>query len=557
MFRRLIREVRPSAIWVEDDWRLHNHDRAALGWGGCFCPHHLARFSRIVGREVGREELLAALLQPGPPHPWRQIWRGLCRETLEVPLVRLAHQLHQEDPALRLGLMTSAPDQHSLEGRDWSRLSALLEEKGALLIRPHLPPYTQENPFFAPPSVTRQTLACLHGPVESYPELENSPRCGPYSKSRRYTRWQMVQAALYGSRGITINHFDMMGNGLALDPGFGDGLQEAKPLLDALGDLNLSESHSEGISVLFDPEIARHFQFSPGEHSLSALAPHSVFWSQVFYTMGLTHRFCTDPAQAGDLVAVSGQSLWGLTDSQIHDLLSRAVLLDATSVAILIEKGFGEAIGLQDGTWQTLAQSAYAYERLTEPDPSVYGLAYPRLTAQRCANRLLAMEPCEGARVLSTIHDARHTPLWPGALEWTNSAGGRVVTLCYPLGPGAQFTMGFYNRFRRLFLQRLAFRLAPTVPLAAADDHPMHAYRLKTDTGTLLAASHISDDPAGETVWVVPRRDLAACRWRHLAPDGRWHPIMPTRQALAHGDRLVFPLPVSPLGEAVLLAEPL
>jgi len=557
VFRRLIREVRPSALWVEDDWRLHNHDRAALGWGGCFCPYHLTRFSRIVEKEVGREELLAALLQPGSPHPWRQIWRTLCRETLELPLARLAHQLHQEDPALRLGLMTSAPDQHSLEGRDWSRLPALLEEKEALLIRPHLPPYTQENPFFAPPSVTRQTLACLQDPVESYPELENSPRCGPYSKSRRYTRWQMVQAALYGSRGITINHFDMMGNGLALDPEFGEGLQEAKPLLNALGDLNISESRSEGISVLFDPEIARHFPFSPGEHSLSAMAPHSVFWSQIFYTMGLAHRFCTDPVQAGALVAVSGQSLRGLSDSQIPDLLSRAVLLDATSAAILIERGFGEAIGLQDGTWQTLVQCAYAYERLTEPDPSVYGVAYPRLTAQRCATRLLAMTPREGALTLSTIHDASHRNLWPGAVEWTNSRGGRVVTLCYPLEPGSQFTMGFYNRFRRIFLQRLAFRLAPSARLAAVGHHPMHAYRLTTDSGTLLAACNVSDDEAGETVWVVPHGDLKSCPWRRLAPDGQWHSLVPTRQTLVHGDRLVFPLAVPPLGEALLLAHPL
>ena len=31
---------RPNILWVEDDFRLHNHD--PLLWGGCFCPAHMA-----------------------------------------------------------------------------------------------------------------------------------------------------------------------------------------------------------------------------------------------------------------------------------------------------------------------------------------------------------------------------------------------------------------------------------------------------------------------------------------------------------------------------------
>ena len=52
-----VKELEPDAIWIEDDWRLHNHGRI-LGWGGCFCDEHLRLFSERAGVEVTREEVI-------------------------------------------------------------------------------------------------------------------------------------------------------------------------------------------------------------------------------------------------------------------------------------------------------------------------------------------------------------------------------------------------------------------------------------------------------------------------------------------------------------------
>ena len=46
-YRRLAR-VRPRMIWVDDDFRLHNH--SPLQWGGCFCELHMREYSRRAGR---------------------------------------------------------------------------------------------------------------------------------------------------------------------------------------------------------------------------------------------------------------------------------------------------------------------------------------------------------------------------------------------------------------------------------------------------------------------------------------------------------------------------
>lgn len=362
----------------------------------------------------------------------------------------------------------------------------------------------------------------------------------------------MVQSALYGSRGITINHFDMLGNGVALDRDFGRGLREARPFLDALQELDISDESAEGVSVLFNPEAARFFQVSGSAEGLSAIAPHSVYWSRVLYGVGVTHRFCQNLEQCGDIVAVSGQTLRGFTDAQIEYLLRRSVLLDAGAAYVLMKKGFGPAIGLEGCNWRTLQESAYAYECIQGGAADVFGVANPRMSAQRCASRLLEMSPLGGTELLTTIHDATHTFLWPGAVSCQNSLGGTVVTVCYSLEPAAQFSMAFFNVFRRRFLQRTIFRMSTQV--AAVEGHPMYAYQVKTSRGTLLAACNISDDAADDVVWAVPRGQFADCQWRLLTPEGTWLEIGQTRHRLANHDLLTFPHAVPALGEAVLLA---
>ena len=47
----------PHILWVEDDFRLHNHD--PLRWGGCFCPAHMREYARRAGKpELTREEFV-------------------------------------------------------------------------------------------------------------------------------------------------------------------------------------------------------------------------------------------------------------------------------------------------------------------------------------------------------------------------------------------------------------------------------------------------------------------------------------------------------------------
>lgn len=207
LFAEWCRRLKPVALWIEDDWRLHNHGKE-LGFGGCFCELHLERFQKQTGRTVSREELLEKILAQGEPHPWRAIWLNIWRDSLIEPAHALRDAVKDASPETRLALMSSDPDTHSIEGRDWHALQDAIGFEPAFLTRPHLPPYTQEFSLQTPPSVTRHTMADLKRPLEIYPELENSPRCGRYAKSREYSMWECRHSVCYGASGITINELE-------------------------------------------------------------------------------------------------------------------------------------------------------------------------------------------------------------------------------------------------------------------------------------------------------------------------------------------------------------
>lgn len=547
-FSRLASEIKPIAIWIEDDWRLHNHS-PELGWGGCFCEEHLRRFSLLVNESVSRELLLEKLLFAGAPHPWRQVWIDLNRETLSAPLRRLSSVIRHAQPNVRIGLMSSVAEEHSIEGRNWGEFQEILEDENGFLTRPHMPPYCQRNSLFVAPASARQTIANLRRPLSLFPELESAPRNGVYSKSGAYTRMQMLHAALMGSNGTTLNHFDLMGTGLALDRSFGGTLAKSKAQLNELAKLELNDEFAHGVKVLFSPDIARHHRLSSPASSISSLGAPAALWSNVFYPLGIAHSFTKSTRHEESVVAVSGQTPWAFSDREIETLLEGAVLLDAAAAEILVQRGFGSLIGVESARWRDLNEAAFSYEEISEPDSAVYGVANPRLTAQLCTQTLLELSCLDSCHVISTINSPKHQVLWSGMTIFANELGGRVACISYALEMDLMHwsLAAFCNPYRRRFMSRLLFDLSPSATLADVDNHPMHVYRSPTNSGTLLSALNATDDPVSHIVWNLPKGQFRDDNWHALNGTGAWHPITPVVMEMAAFDQYDFDLSTEPL----------
>ncbi len=92
----------PEVIWIEDDIRLFNHQPVSFG---CFCPLHMKAFGERVGRDVSREELIAAMTAPGKPHDYRYKWLDMTRDIMLDVAHFFEETVHSVSPSTHLGLM--------------------------------------------------------------------------------------------------------------------------------------------------------------------------------------------------------------------------------------------------------------------------------------------------------------------------------------------------------------------------------------------------------------------------------------------------------------------
>lgn len=356
----------PDTLWVEDDFRYHNHD--PLHWGGCFCDEHMRRFSARLGRTISREEFVAELLSPGEPSPCRQVWLDECRAGLEGAASAIETAVHAIDPGVKVGLMSSVPYVHSAEGRNWkSLLSALSGKPNPPVSRIHLPAYQELVPWKylqAFHMVSYVNRALLKPETLVYPELENYPY-SRFSKSRTFTRFQLLSSLALNLSGMTIDLFDLNGRGIIEQDGFGPMLREVKPVLNAMLESGAFTKPRKGVCVLIDERASYALHTKAGEN-MEELYPEEVFWAGLLPAMGVPMYISTSPKDAQGICAVSGQYFRNLTTEQIEKLFAENfVLLNGDALETLLSLGLGHLAGVASAVWMRQNSGAYTFEQVT------------------------------------------------------------------------------------------------------------------------------------------------------------------------------------------------
>ena len=525
LWAHVARELQPDAMWIEDDWRLHNHGRV-LGWGGCFCDEHLRLFSERAGiTHVSREELISKVYGAGIVHPWRKIWFDLNGETM-LPQVRaLREAVTKASPRTRIALMCAGTDINSMEGRNWHKLQDAAGFAPAFQVRPTMSPYTEVRAMMQYPVPARMIIASLKRPLEICPELETGPRHGIYSKSNTFAGWQLEQCVTFGAHAVTINHFDMMGGGTCTAPGFGKMLKAKYPRLLAVQSLALDDNNSVGANILFSPSASRFVEAA--KTGISAINCRSHEWGNVAEILGFSHRYTTKiEAPSKQVTLVSGQTVNAFSDEEIKRLLSGNVIFDGVAAMRLIKRGFASELGLKDPELHLHNVSAFSYEEIQEPDANVYGVPYPRLTLQRACRQLWKFTPVNSdVEVLSKVKKFDHTDMFGCTFSYRNALGGQVTVLAMPMGDQGDsewFYMGYFSPFRRIFMQKLLRHTAPEMAGAFTEDFPCQTSRVKYDGGEFFAALNCTADTAETTV--IRLNDMPQGKIEVLDDNGKWNP---------------------------------
>ena len=467
---RLWASTEPEIVWIDDDFRLHNHGLASQEMDYyCYCEHHLSEFAKTAGRDYERRQLLAEVLRPGPPSPVRGQWLDFLGRTMDEMADWVRQQIQDICPRTRLAQMTSAPDVHSAEGRDWKSFLGALCGPYTPITRPCCGVYSGTMVPIKHNAITyrflAQSIAALHEAlgtegIDLAPELENS-RFTTWCKSSSNTRFVLILSQLLGCPQAALSLNDEEGSPIADEPTLVGLLRGARPVLETLAKMELRHWRTEGVVFINDPLAARKVQVGADAH-LSDIGTPVKSWEETLLQVGIPAQYLGPAAAADsdDVVVLESYTTWCLSDEQLRKVLAGAVLLDGGAAEVIQRRGFGEHLGVAVGDRQTYSIMAETYR----------GGVLPGLEQRRTPHRgsdWYELTLC-GAQMASEFVDGKDRR-YVGSAVYENKLGGRVAVYASVGDLSPENTFGSHSRLRWLhgtlrWISRETFGVLATIP---------------------------------------------------------------------------------------------
>ncbi len=492
-----------DVLWIEDDFRYHNHD--PLDWGGTFDPLMLELFSRRIGRPVGREEVVRAILQPGFPHPWRAEWMATWRECQLEAARAIRDAVRKSCPRASLGLMSSTPEAHSVEGRDWPALWDAMRIDGRVLHRPHFATYGEP---VGPELVWSAAMLDLQrtfrsSDIKVYPEIENA-FFSPFNKSDTATFAQMAMAQIFGSDGLLLDLNSMTGESVNTEPFVGHLLDASRPALDWLAGRFGPAMATYGVGIPWRPDAAARIHTLRGESMFELQVPPFAP-ARVLAAFGISFQM-----RPGEVNAIWGPFAWTFDDSEIEAFLQGGLWLDAEAAGIFIRRGFGSLIGVEGMTWFGREECNYSIERIASSET---GLRLGLCLNANGFSRAAILKPDPRAGAWTKWLNARGEVLGDCLSVYVNPIGGVVAVSGYNL---AREDRSLYKNFhRQTITQSLIRRLSGKEPpvMVTGGPHLLPIDLRRSDDGVRrIVVWNLSHDPACPVVY-------AAGLTEHVVPD--------------------------------------
>lgn len=359
-------KTKPDVIWIDDDIRLHNH-RTYISdlWSGksnvptedfgCFCENHINLFNKKYGLDCSREDIVSARLGNSDDNKIKKQWCEFLNETLCDTAKWIYDTVHTASPDTRIAVMTSNPDVHAIEGRNWNDFLGALTGGDRAILRPHFGPYCEGDPrnfvrahLYLGHLLTNISSQYNRG-LDPCPEIENT-RFTRYSKSVAATDFQLVLSAFEGCPGITLSIFDLEGCYLDDEPHYGDMLIRRKALCNKLKAMKLNEYSSDGLAFISTPDRLCDVNFEDGELKNYSCHIPRRYWENMIAKLGIPCKHITpENIDQTECIVLEKESVRQLCENEIKLCLSKSVLADAGAARELQKRGFGEYIGITVG----------------------------------------------------------------------------------------------------------------------------------------------------------------------------------------------------------------
>lgn len=483
----LIKELEPDTVWVEDDFRLHNH--GDLKFGGCFCDLHIKKYNERLGTHYTREEFTDRLFRKKAEKRVKKVWLDVNRECMRA----LAEDLGSAVASLRLGtkvgLMSSAHDNHALEGRDWHGVHRGIAAGGVAIDRLHLPCYHEisgKNYYVQFNRLPFQCRALLPKNTVVYPELENGS-FNTFTKEARFLRFQLESALPLCIEGMTYDIYDFVGNGIAANFGYGEVVKQITPYLNGVINLNLRYESLEGLVLPIDEKAV--YKRNAQVLEFSDLKPDESVFNAFLPSLGVTCRASTKKRFFAKVVALGGGNAYNFTKAQLLALFrDNFVVLEGGAARILIDRGLGYLFGATGYKTYIAEHGAQSFEEVKEGIEINRKSGY-RATAFGKAGDYVKIDYLDEKGAQSFVYDYLGNKIGAGAMN-----GGKYFVIPYVVN---KVLYEQYHDLRTTLLKDFLHRTG--APLVYTHHAGVYAYLYVQKTRKILIVVNSTEEDFVQT----------------------------------------------------------
>ena len=441
----LVREVQPDYYWVEDDFRLHNH--APLEWGGCFCEKHIAWFNETLGTAYTREQFCEKAFQKGMATKERKAWLDASRKTMLDYAALISEIIKTANPTTKIALMTSFPEEHCLEARDWSALFKIFSVGNEKLNRIHLPGYFERSGkdyMYDFNAISMAIRAFSPKDVKILPELENGST-NLFRKNARYLAFQLESSIPLCLSGMTYNIYDPVGNGAVEIFGYAQEIQRLTPYMQAVMETGADYSNLQGVVIPIDEKIVYKKRIENNFYDLRT----NIFNIAAYVSaLGLSYRYSQEKVFYNQTVFLFGDAVYIFSDDQLRELFkNNYVIVDGGAVLLLKERGLLSLIGATDAILYRAESGYQIYEQIVG-DKKIYGIRGFRASCRVATGDFVKIEYEEDVKCLSNVYKA------DGSIVWNSFVKGKTFLVNPFIVDKKLYTQ--FSELRRVFITEFA-----------------------------------------------------------------------------------------------------
>ena len=396
-----VRQIRPDALWIDDDFRADNHNPAKYG---CFCDQCIARFNRTYGTAYDRPALLASVLHGSAEDKTR--WLTFLREGLCDLMRVLCHRVRATSPETVIGLQNA---NHGYTGFGLGFLYDVIREETGHdpLTRPGGGAYNDHDPG----DIVRKSLAIAYqrASMPSYirviaPEIENLP----FNYSGKSPAGTAFETSLYLADGSTDMTYSMMMSTPEPEAFYRRYYQlfsEHRAYWEALGALS-RRSVGGGITRVISREgYLRTLRADAGLADFAS-EPY-IGGTDLLLRTGLPLTY--DRAGKTPLLLTPAMAVM-LSDREIRELLTQPVMTDGETLDILQKRGYFDNISLQKLTPEATLRVREHYEKHPTTEGLIQDFFAPSYFVQGKREAYTFADIPAGAEILGTYETTSGLP---------------------------------------------------------------------------------------------------------------------------------------------------